>query len=162
MKCFILRQIPGQFPADSQRAKMSYFECLPVELVTRIISLLPQPVRTLEALLEHHGDFSLAVQEGGEQQYGHLAAAALVCRSWRQVAEHPFQWRDFILIVDHSSNLALLASLKRFSRIHSLVVGDVRESQLFEVASMVATRTGLARELQQLAVQTPLLSTLSN
>ena len=79
---------------------MSYFECLPVELVTRIISLLPQP--------------------------------------------------------------ALLASLKRFSRIHSLVVGDVRESQLFEVASMVATRTGLARELQQLAVQTPLLSTLSN
>ena len=162
MILFIVRQFPGQFPADSQTAKMSHFECLPVELVTRIISLLAQPARSLEAQLERHGDFSLAVQEGGEQQYGDLAAAALVCRTWRQVAEHPFQWKDFILVVDHSSNLTLLASLKRFSRIESLVIGDVRESQLLEVASMVANRTGLARELQQLAVQTPLLSKLSN
>ena len=128
-----------------------------------VMSLLPSSsLHSLEdakIFLEKY-DF-LDVAE--EQDYMDLASAALVCREWRCLADDPLLWRDFVLQVDSSSNLAVLPGIKKFSAVRSLVVitdgSDEQQKQLSPLlGQQVNARVQGDFKLETLVLHHPLMS----
>ena len=114
---------------------MATMDDMPIEILMKIFSFLTNPVSALDHL--YHLNMS---EPDCKQDFLSLCSAALVSRVWRQVAEDPSLWRRFVLVVHSTSDFATLDNTNRFSRVQTLVVKGVGETQVDKLRQLVECR----------------------